>query len=161
MTSLLSLLVALLLLLTVPGAAVAQTPNTNAPSGNSAIDEYLETVPGASGNHKPRRPAAGDDSGAGALTPAQRARLEQSGADGKALADVVDASAPARATPKQNSTPAPISTQGRSPVREVVVAATGQGGGGMGTVLPAILLASLLGAIALVLMRRRSARSAP
>ncbi|MDX6678103.1 MAG: hypothetical protein QOE31_2155, partial [Solirubrobacteraceae bacterium] len=59
MPRVLSALVALLLI-ALPSAAFAQSPQTNAPPGNSAIDEYLETVPGATGNQRPR--SGGDPS---------------------------------------------------------------------------------------------------
>jgi len=154
MTRALSLLVALALL-AVPSAAIAQQPQTNAPPGNSAIDEYLETVPGATGNRRPTPPGSGG--GAATLPPAERARLERLGPDGKALADVVDATSPPRAA-SQKRTVEPTVAEGRSPVGEVFDAITGNDdGGGMGALLPAILLASLLGVIALVVMRRRSA----
>ena len=58
MTRVLSTLVALALI-AMPSAAIAQKTQTNAPPGNSAIDEYLETVPGATGNQRPRAPGAG------------------------------------------------------------------------------------------------------
>ena len=127
--------------------------------GNSAIDEYLETVPGATGNQRPRAPGAGGGASGGALTPAQRARLEQLGPDGRALADAVDATGPASARRDSKSkTPKPVpAAEGRSPLSEVVAAAIGRDGGdGMGALLPAILLATLLGVIALIVMRRRS-----
>ena len=157
MPRVLSVLVALLLI-ALPSSAGAQTPQTNAPPGNSAIDEYLETVPGATGNQRPRTPS-GDGSDA-TLTPAQRARLERLGPDGKALADAVDATAPAPTKAGEGRAPAiaPDSAQGRSPLSEVLDAATGDdGGGGMGIVLPAILLLTLFGVIALAVARRRSA----
>jgi hypothetical protein len=159
MARVLSALVALLLI-ALPSAAIAQAPTTNAPPGNSAIDEYLETVPGATGNQRPRPPAAGGGSSKAALTPAQRARLERLGPDGKALADAVDATAPARprATDRAGEPAvAPQTGAGRSPLSEVLDAAAGHDdGGGMGIVLPAILLATLLGVIALAVARRRS-----
>jgi hypothetical protein len=163
MPRVLSVLVALLLI-TLPSAATAQTPQTNAPPGNSAIDEYLETVPGATGNQRPRTPS-GKASDA-TLTPVQRARLERLGPDGKALADAVEATAPAPAAGTNSRKPAtaPDTSQGRSPLSEVFDAATGEdgGGGGMGIVLPAILLLTLLGVIALAVARRRSvSRSQP
>ena len=141
-------------LLCGPAAALAETAQTNAPPGNSAIDEYLETVPGATGN---RRPSTGAASTTSALTAAQRARLERLGPDGKTLAAAVDATAPPRAT-LHPSTAEPSAVRGRSPLAEVLDAATGSSaaGGGMGAALPAILLASLLGVIALVVLRRRS-----
>jgi hypothetical protein len=146
-----------LALIALPTGAVAQT---NAPPGNSAIDEYLETVPGATGNQRPRAPGTGGGTSKPTLTPAQRARLERLGPDGKALADAVDATAPAPApagAKVTGSAPQPPTAQGRAPLSELLDVATGDdGGGGMGIVLPAILVATLLGVIALVVARRRS-----
>jgi hypothetical protein len=143
---------AVLVSLALPSTSAGQATQTNAPPGNSAVQEYLETVPGASGD---RSSSAGGGSKSPALTAAQRARLERLGPDGKALADAVDATSPARtATPGST----PTAGRGRSPLSEVFEVATGDGGGGgMGALLPAILLASLLGVVALALMRRRSA----
>jgi hypothetical protein len=155
MARLLSALVALVLL-AAPAAALAQSAQTNAPPGNSAIDEYLETVPGATGNQRPSA-GGGAAGGGGGLSDAQRARLDRLGPDGRTLAAAVDATSPARATLKKG-TATPAAVQGRSPLGEVLDAATGSSsdGGGMGFVLPAILLGSLLGVIALVVIRRRS-----
>lgn len=142
-----------LVLIAMPAPAMAQQSQTNAPPGNSAIDEYLETVPGATGNRSPRPPAGGASS---ALTPGQRARLEQLGSDGKQLADVVDATSPAGAASRAHSA-TPPAAEGRSPLTGVLDAATGRDGGGMGALLPTILVGTLLGAIALLVLRRRSA----
>ena len=81
-----------LLALAWPAMAHAQAPQTNAPPGNSAVDEYLETVPGATGNQRPRTPTQGGASEACSRA-AERARLERLGPDGKTLADAVDATA--------------------------------------------------------------------
>lgn len=140
-----------LALIAAPPAAFAQTEQTNAPPGNSAIDEYLETVPNATGNQRPR---SGDAPNA-VLTPTERARLERLGPDGKVLADAIDVTGPKRE--RSASAAEPLTAQGRSPLSEVLDAATGgDSGAGMGAVLPAILLAALLGAIAIVVARRRS-----
>jgi hypothetical protein len=156
----LSALVVLMLII-APSTAIARPP-TNAPPGNSAIDEYLETVPSATGDQRPGTPGAGG----GVLAPAQRQRLERLGPDGRALANAVDATAtapPRKAMPVppavegRSPLPVPPAVDGRSPLSAVVVAAAGHDdGGGMGLVLPAILLATLLGVIALVVLRRRS-----
>lgn len=161
-----ALVVCLLVLL--PSAAWSQAPQTNAPPGNSAIDEYLETVPGATGN-RPSRPAGGDrattaDGGRPVtLAPAELARLKRLGPDGKAVADVVDATAPESAAPKASGGAAPAQPPtagdggGRSTLSAVFSAVAGQdGGGGMGMALPAILLGTLAGAVGLALMRRRT-----
>jgi hypothetical protein len=154
MTRALSALVALLLLAAPAAAAAARTQQgpTNAPPGNSAIDEYLETVPSATGNEVPRKPGS---KGGSVLTPAQRARLEKLGPDGKVLADAVDATAPPAAKPGAKKLDLD-NAQGRSPISAIFEAAVGGDGAGMGFMLPVILLASLLGVIVLVLLRRRS-----
>src|SRR5436190_15498987 len=82
-------LVALLLVALPLPSAVART---NAPPGNSAIDEYLETVPSATGNQRPRQP--GSKGGPSVLTPTQRAQLEKLGPGGKALVAAIEATAP-------------------------------------------------------------------
>jgi hypothetical protein len=142
--------------------AQAQAPQTNAPPGNSAVDEYLETVPGATGNTRPRKPAQGTK-GSGVLSAAERARLERLGPDGKTLADAVEATAPAQAPRKsaaESSTKAVDESAGRSPGRELLDAVGGDDGGdGMGLVLPAIMIAALLAAITFVLLRRRESSS--
>lgn len=139
------------LALALPAMARAQA--TNAPPGNSAIDEYLETVPGASGAQRPRQPG---EAGGGVLTPAQRAQLERHGPDGKALADAVDATAPAGVTGPAKDEAAVGDSESRSPAGTVLDAVSGDDGGdGMGFVLPATLIAALLGAITLTLLRRR------
>lgn len=144
-----------LALMALPGPATAQQPQTNAPPGNSAIDEYLETIPAASGDRRPRPPAAGTGSGS-ALTPGQRARLERLGPDGEQLAAVVDATSPKR---EPERAIAPPVAEGRSPLSGALEAATGadSDAGGMGVLLPLLLLGTLLGVIALVVVRRRSA----
>ena len=142
------------LALALPALAHAQAPQTNAPPGNSAVDEYLETVPGATGNARPRTPTPGG-SGGSALTAAERARLERLGPDGKTLADAVEATAPAKRAAAEVKPD--LDAAGGSPARELLDAVAGDdGGGGMGLVLPAILIAALLAAITLVLLRRRT-----
>jgi hypothetical protein len=170
MTRALVALVALALAL--PAASLAQAPPTNAPPGNAAIDEYLETVPGASGDTRPPQSAPNDASGLTAaerarrdraaadgsgLSDAERARLQQAGADGRALADAVEATVPARAATNRAS--GELEAGGRSPLGEVLGTVSGgdRGDDGMGVALPAILLGALLAALVLVLLRRRAA----
>lgn len=168
------------LVLASPAGAVAQAPQTNAPPGNSAIDEYLETVPGAAGNTRPRPPGRSESDST--LTPVQRARLERLGPDGRTLANAVEKTSPApppkreMAAPRRKSetaapepksetaAPEPKSelvvpkSDGRSPVGQVVGTFSGSdGGSGMGLVLPAILIGALLAVLLLVVLRRRAA----
>jgi hypothetical protein len=147
----------LVLALALPALAHANAPQTNAPPGNSAIDEYLETVPGATGNTRPRPSQNGAASGV--LSAAQRKRLDRLGPDGRTLADAVEATAPVTKPTSAQPKPKPQlgEAAGRSPTRELLDAVGGDdGGGGMGVVLPAILIAALLAAIAVVLLRRRT-----
>jgi hypothetical protein len=166
-------LVSLVVLLSVlaPAAATAAT-HTNAPPGNSAIDEYLETVPDASGGARPRPPRAH----AGAtLSPAQRSALQARGAEGEKLARVVDATAPPPAgapahgrastggsasasAPPERAAPRDTSA-GRSPVAATLAAATGSDdGSSLGALLPAILVVSLIGTLAAFGRSRRHDR---
>lgn len=145
-------LLAGVVVLAFPTAAPAQP--TNAPPGNSGIDEYRETVPGADGDKIPRAPAGGQP--ASPLSPRQRERLERLGRDGKSLADIIDATGPQPARTERAAKDA----DGRSPLRAIAGAAGGSDGGdGLGLVLPAILLITLLGALSVVLARRRGASS--
>jgi hypothetical protein len=167
MTRMLMALVALTLALASP--AMAQSPNTNAPPGNSAIDEYLETVPDPGGDSHPG-PPGGD--GGGATDGAQQQKLARMGPDGRALARLVATTAPAAAgtdgTHRGKAAGDATASAGQpvalsltaahagSPVGAALAAAAGRDdGGGLGLLLPAILLATLVGVIVLVVMRRR------
>jgi hypothetical protein len=77
-------------LLLLPAAAGAR-PRVLVPPGDSAISQYVEVVPTDMGATPP---GVGATQG-GALTPAQRHRLDQLGADGRTLVSVVDQTAPA------------------------------------------------------------------
>jgi hypothetical protein len=168
-------LLVLLLVASILPAAVAeasQGPRTNAPPGNSAIDEYLETVPGETGDHHHDH----SDGKQGHLTHDQRRRLERLGADGRELAGLVEATpvtggsaatgggVKARGEQASGSTASrhsrTASTGGsRSPVHAALVAAVvTDGGGGLGLLLPIVLGASALGIIGSGVLRRRPRR---
>jgi hypothetical protein len=161
-------LLSLALLLAAPIApAAAAPPHTNAPPGNSAIDEYLETVPSASGDARPRPPGA--HGAPTTLTPAQRAELRARGTEGEILSRVVDATSPPETAPASAPAHAPATARapvtphaasaGRSPVAATLAAATGSDdGSSLGPLLPAILVMSLLGVIALVAIGRSRRR---
>jgi hypothetical protein len=168
-------LLSLSVLLAAPVSVAAAAPHTNAPPGNSAIDEYLETVPGASGDTRPRPPRA---RGGGTLSPAQRAELRAHGTEGEILSRVVDATSPSETAPASAPAPAPATARapvtphaasagrsphtggpGRSPVAATLAAATGSdSGSSLGPLLAAILLVSLLAVIALVAIGRSRRR---
>ena len=138
--------------------AVADAKRGTAPPGNSGIDEYVESIPGPTGNrptHRVRSRHPRSVLGAGA-----RRRLAAQGPAGRAAARLAAATAPSR----------PAGTNGRV-ARQGVAAAeaaggsgsadaltrtvAGEGRGGMGVGLPAILVGALALALARFLLRRR------
>lgn len=156
------LLLCALAVLALPAPAPAQS---TAPPGNAGIDEYVETVPSATGNRATRD----GNKGGGALTPAQRKALEALGEDGRVLAETVEATAPAKSRTTSGggrdadpgaSAPAtvPPRASGGSPVEAVVEAASGGASGGMGLLLPIILGATAALAVAVAVGRRRASR---
>lgn len=78
------------LALGLPALAAAKGPVTIAPPGDSAVSQYVEVVPGDTGASATQ--VGGGQ--AGAITSGQRAQLDRLGANGRALAAVVDATAP-------------------------------------------------------------------
>ena len=145
-------------------AALAQ--GTNAPPGNSGIDQYLETVPEAGGN-RPRR----DGDGASRLPARTVQRLKKAGADGKAVAELVASTGTARsgcqASPSERSgtksgakrdpgASGGSSSPPSSSVPGTIAAPTvsGSGSGGLGIVLPLLLALSAFGAVFFALRRR-------
>src|SRR4051794_19415011 len=145
-----------------PAPALGQSAKTNAPPGNSAIDEYLESVPSAHGNTptgsvvtaKPRR-----------LAGAAGRALRAAGPDGKRLEKIVTATAPKQAvraaeqggSATPSAPPPGDAPEGRSPLGSVADAVlTGSGGGsGMGAAFPVLLIVLLAGTLVLGLRRRR------
>jgi hypothetical protein len=164
---LLSAAVCALLLAALASAAVAQ--DTNAPPGNSGVDQYLETIPEAGGN----RSATGREGDRG--LPARTVeRLRAAGADGEAVANLVASTGPTRAEREASRTGRQGKSRGgrdgdsqtdpsgqpSAPLRSVpqgiaASAVGGSGHGGMGVLLPVLLAASAISAAAFVLLRRR------
>lgn len=149
----------------------------NAPPGNSAVDQYLEAVPTATGS----RGVAGSSPKRSVLPAATRKALEGAGgSEGNALADLVDKTAPGTAVETRDRRPAPrqaptgaaaASRQGTQtrasasslPPRTPPSGVEGSSGdavkealatGGMGWVLPAFLGGSALAAVGFALRRR-------
>ncbi len=150
------LALALVAALCLPPLASAQA-ETVAPPGNSALDEYLQTVPGSSGDKRPGAPRA-------TLAPAARRRLERRGANGRALAAIVDGTSERQASrpgaSARRSTVVVPGVVGSTPPRAVARAATGDvAGDGLGIVLPGVLLASAFAMTAVVIRRRRSSKA--
>lgn len=160
--------------LVFPSGAWARGRATVAPPGASGITQYLEVVPTAAG---PTPPGGGGSGGArsAVLTDAQRHRLDGLGPDGRTLAAVVDATAPQQAGPvAATETASPLGQteapedgsgppgrlvlapgSGGSPASLILDAVGGRGGGGLGTFLPAFMLASAVAFAGAYAVRRR------
>jgi hypothetical protein len=144
-------------------AALAQ--DTNAPPGNSGVDQYLETVPEAGGN----RPA-GERKGETRLPARTREQLKAAGADGEAIANLVGSTGPSRSERSERESKGGDQTGGgtssspsvadsprarNAPGSIAAPTLGGSGTGGMGLLLPVLLALSALGAVLLGLRRRR------
>jgi hypothetical protein len=168
------------LALALAGGAPAQ--QTIAPPGNSGVDQYFETVPGAGGNLAVHRtpPASGGSTGS---APGARG-LARFGRDGQAAAALAAATAPARsghagagARPGAGAGPGPGTRGGGTPgggsaapsasaavpqasgsTSAVLGVLSGSDQGGLGLVLPILLLGALVAAVALGVLRRRRRR---
>ena len=148
-------------------AATPAAADTIAPPGNSGVDQYMEVVPSAKGPSAPGTPQR-------ALSSTVQRKLQSHGAEGRQLAQIVKTTAPAQpATTKRSqpnrsaagpggthhaaSRPAPV-PRGDSPLASVAKAiGDGSGSGGMGPVLPLLLVVSTTVLAGVALWRRRSA----
>lgn len=151
----------------VPFAAPAQAQQINAPPGLSGVDEYLETVPGASGAE---RPGGGSGAGGGpapgeveaktdAALPAETVReLRRAGKDGEQVArlaatnaPVDPASGPADAAAVRG---AALTDDGSSSAAGAISAVL-SGATGAGAIFPISLLALTLALVAAAVRRRQ------
>lgn len=154
----LALLVLAVLSAAAPTAAAQQT---NAPPGNSGLDQYLESVPSDSGA-TPSRGVAGSKPGKvpGAVTRTLRDR----GASGAELQRLIARTVPQprgtetrRAVKDVSRGHAGTASAGGGPVRATIAAATGSGGGA-GLWLRLLVAALLVGAAGAVVLRRVRSR---
>jgi len=174
---------ALAVLLVAPAWAQARV-HTIAPPGNSGVGQYLETVPTAGGGQPTNTVhphtggvvsgrsgggPTGGNTGAGAsvtVAPSTRRALAAQGPTGAAAAALAQATAPsgaqsspdasraAQASPPPSS--ATSSRDGLSPAASVFKAFTGSTSkGGLGPLLPIVLIGSVLAGAVLALVRRR------
>lgn len=160
----------LLIALLLPASAVAHG-RTVAPPGNSGVGQYLETIPTAGGGRPTGtvRPGGG---GPKALSPTVERAFAKQGAVGRSAAALANATAPVSASSAQRSAPSQsrgsaasrttpqsaLSTSrgGDSPASSLAKALTGSSsGGGLGLLLPAILVMFAIGGGVLALLRRR------
>jgi hypothetical protein len=145
------LVAGILLALVAPAAAGAQA----VPPGNSGVDQYQESIPGAGGN-RPTGPSAGPGKASGAgnssggavsgggsrIAPSTAKQLDKLGPDGKATAAIAGATAPG---PIKDSSGSSSSSSDTGP--------------GMGWALPVILVLTLVAAVSVAVLRWR--RGAP
>jgi hypothetical protein len=169
--------IALAVALAVPSLAQARVHKI-APPGNSGVGQYVETVPtadggqptstvhpggvGGSGGRGGTGGRAGSTGGGGAVATSTQRALAKQGPAGDATAALAQATAPRSARSAAHSGDArekasPISVGGGSaPSASVFKALTGStSGGGLGPLLPIVLIGSVLVAAVLTLMRRR------
>ena len=145
------------------------------PPGNSAANEYVESVPTASGNRS-TRPITSHSSSASqssALSPGTQTALARQGRDGARAAALVQATAPASARKhnRHSSTggAAPNGSGGggsgggsgggtaSAPAATLLHALTGSGtSSGLGAALPALLIVAALTLSGIALWRRRA-----
>jgi hypothetical protein len=178
---------ALFLMLPDASTAAAQPP-TLPPAGNSAIGQYLEMVPTATGGKASRNarthtgsshtagggtgfgggPSGGG--GGGPISPSTARSMSSRGPTGALAANVALATAPQsgrRHSSKADATTSKAGAVGNagsppSPTSSVLRAITGSSsGGGLGTLLPILLVVILLGGGAIALLRRRAKAEPP
>ena len=148
------LIAALAITLLLPATAPAQD--------NSAIDEYIEALPGAGGDRDGSDQARNSSDNGGARLPASAAdALEGEGPSGAAAAEVAQATAPEPSGKRRHAASRALEPDHEpadgSPSVGRVVGGTlsGSSSNGLGGVLPIILVIIPVAALALALVRRR------
>ncbi len=170
-----TLIVGIVAALVLPASASAIT-YTVIPPSNSGGDQYVESVPTASGNRSSRVVAKGESgvhrasSASGPITPATQAALVRQGRVGRKAAALARATAPANVhrsavggvvsgggSSGGGSSGGGASGGGSSPVGTLVGSLVGAGSdGGLGVALPVALIVTALGVSAVAVRRRRA-----
>jgi hypothetical protein len=146
------------LLLVGPAPAACAARSKVSPPGNSGAGEYLENVPSANGAQGlpsvvTLRPQPH------VLSPGVSHKLDRSGQAGRRTAALAEATAPAGHA--QTKVVREFSRLFRAPRADVVAGVAGSitgSGAGLGAIMPLLLAASVLIALAFALRRRRSDR---
>jgi hypothetical protein len=168
------------LFLALPAAAGAKGGGTKtlAPPGNSAVNQYVETVPTAKGGRPTNTIQPHGGRSGGAIPPGTARSLSSLGSDGTGAASFAESTAPGAArtnvshrsrghhghSHSQGAGPGGPSggsggnSGGGSPASAVIKTLTGSGGGGgLGVLLPIILAAVAVLGAGLAVSRRRTA----
>jgi len=146
-------------------AGTAAAAPAHVPPANSGAVQYTETLPGVSGDQTAKGLHEGKGSGKGyakghALSGADVARLEARGKEGKDAARLAaDGSPPTgggRGAGAQGTGGGESSGEASGPGQVLGTATGSSDSGGMGLLLPLLIAAGVLAAIALVIVRRNT-----
>ena len=143
-------------------AATAAAAPEHVPPGNSGAVQYTESLPGVSGDQTTKGLSEGGKQGDGKqLSPADAARLEAKGREGKDAARLAAGGSPPASGGGEGGggrAGGGESAGADSGAGQVVGAATGSSdSGGMGLLLPLLIAAGALAALVFLVVRRRSA----
>jgi hypothetical protein len=163
---LMAMIAALALMSGVASAKKTGSP-TYVPPNQSAASQYTEDVPTAGGNAPTSGVGGsgpGSGSGAGSIPAKTLHQLNHSGSAGAAAASLARSLSPATHTTPAKHTPTATPAASTTPKAHVgapaaqVIKTLGgsDAGGGIGILLPAILVLSLIGATGLGLLRIRN-----
>lgn len=131
------------------------------PPGNSGVNQYSETLPGAGGDQPSSDAGSGSAAanGGSSLSPEAQRALQDQGPAGAAVADLASKTAPrVPNSGAQGDRDSSNSSGGDSAIGAGVDQLAGNDASGMGIALPIILLLTLIGAAAIFAMRRRNAQ---
>jgi hypothetical protein len=153
---LVALCAGLMLAATLPCAAAsaAPTPQSNAPPGNAGVQEYLETVPGGTGDRHTHGIVLARRR-SGILGAHARRGLVALGTEGTATAELAQGSAPDDGSRRhaRSASHGDVPSLPTAAFQRIVGAS---GPGGMGLVLPLLMLLSAIAAAGYSLWRRRA-----
>jgi len=145
-------------------AGTAAAAPAHVPPDNSGAAQYTESLPGVSGDQTARKLREGKggknrkrNGKARTLSPADKARLEALGKEGKDAAQLAESGSPKASggAGAQGAGGGESSADG-SGAEQVLGTATGSSdSGGIGWLLPLLIAAAVVAAIALVIVRRR------
>jgi hypothetical protein len=145
-------LLAVILALVAPAAAWAQ--------GSGGTDEYVEQLPGAGGD-KPSSDSGGDAETDEPLTPSAEEAIEEQGADGSAAVELAQSTGPDDGGGGDSGQGGSggdglRGSDADSGLPEVIGdVASGSDDSDMGVLLPIVIGATLVAALAFVIIRRR------